>query len=245
MSWTPQQQTAIDARGSGYIVSAAAGSGKTSVLVERLTNIIADKNNPIPVEKIIVVTFTVDAAAEMRQRLSASLEYTIARNPDEPWLRRQQMLLPTAHISTIHSFCFDLIREHIGDSEITSTFRVLDDSEQKILAARAADMAIKLWHRERKNDMEILWKAFCTKSDGPLEEVLMEIHEFFSSIPFKDVWIENVLDTYKKPESENIYYNNLIKGLRRDALSIRKLCDNAVYSAADISDENKHNFFFA
>lgn len=240
MSWTPQQQTAIDARGSGYIVSAAAGSGKTSVLVERLTNIIADKNNLIPVEKIIVVTFTVDAAAEMRQRLSASLEYTIARNPDEPWLRRQQMLLPTAHISTIHSFCFDLIREHIGDSEITSTFRVLDDSEQKILAARAADMAIKLWHRERKNDMEILWKAFCTKSDGPLEEVLMEIHEFFSSIPFKDVWIENVLDTYKKPESENIYYNNLIKGLRRDALSIRKLCDNAVYSAAYIYDENNN-----
>lgn len=240
MSWTPQQQTAIDARGSGYIVSAAAGSGKTSVLVERLTNIIADKDNPIPVEKIIVVTFTVDAAAEMRQRLSASLEYTIARNPDEPWLRRQQMLLPTAHISTIHSFCFDLIREHIGDSEITSTFKVLDDSEQKVLAARAADMAISLWHKERKDDMEVLWKAFCTKSDEPLEEVLMEFHNFFGSIPFKDVWLKDALDTYKKPENENVYYNNLIKSLRRDALSIRKLCDNAVYSAAYIYDENNN-----
>lgn len=240
MSWTSQQQTAIDARGSGYIVSAAAGSGKTSVLVERLTKIISDKNNPVPVEKMIVVTFTVDAAAEMRQRLSASLEIAIGKNPEEPWLRRQQMLLPSAHISTIHAFCFDLIREHMNNSEITSSFRVLEDSEQKILASRAADTAISSWHRERPNDMEILWKSLCNKSDAPLEEVILELHSFFGSIPFPSLWIKNALSQYKKTVKQNIYYLRLLESLRREAVSIRKLCDRAVYSAAYIYDVNNN-----
>ena len=142
MGWTTQQQTAIDARGCGLIVSAAAGSGKTSVLVERLTEIIADRRSPVPVEKMIIVTFTKDAAAEIRQRLSASLERAIAAAPEDTWLRRQQMLLPSAKIATINAFCFDIIREHMGDGEITSAFRVLDDSEQEILTLKAADEAI-------------------------------------------------------------------------------------------------------
>ncbi|MGN0629954.1 MAG: UvrD-helicase domain-containing protein, partial [Ruminococcus sp.] len=178
MGWTPQQQTAIEARGSGYIVSAAAGSGKTSVLVERLTRIISDRENPVPVEKIVVVTFTTDAAAEMKQRLSASLEKAISRNPGDSWLMRQQMLLPSAHISTIHSFCFNLIREHTGGSEITAGFRVLDDSEHKLLTAEAADRAISKWHRERPEDMKILWNAFCSRTDKQLEVVLTSLHSF-------------------------------------------------------------------
>ncbi len=240
MSWTPQQQTAIDAHGSGYIVSAAAGSGKTSVLVERLTKIISNTNNPIPVEKMIVVTFTVDAAAEMRQRLSTSLEIAIGKNPDEPWLRRQQMLLPRAHISTIHAFCFDLIREHMNNSEITASFRVLEDSEQKILASKAADMAISSWHKKRPADMEILWKALCNKSDAPLEDVILDLHSFFGSIPFRSLWIKNALSQYKKPAKQNIYYLHLLENLRREAVSIRKLCDRAVYSAAYIYDTNNN-----
>ncbi|MDE6019386.1 MAG: helicase-exonuclease AddAB subunit AddA [Ruminococcus sp.] len=240
MAWTSQQQTAINARGSGYIVSAAAGSGKTSVLVERLTNIIADSNNPVPVEKMIVVTFTVDAAAEMRQRLSASLECAMAKDPENSWLRRQQMLLPSANISTIHAFCFNLIREHIDDSEITSNFRILDDSEQKILISRATDIAISQWHKERQDDMKILWKAFCNKSDIPLEEVIKDMHDFFGSIPFKSIWLENTLASYSKPESQNIYFQNLIDSLRREALSVKHLCEHAVNSAAYIYEENNN-----
>lgn len=240
MAWTSQQQTAIEARGSGYIVSAAAGSGKTSVLVERLTRIISDKENPVPVEKLIVVTFTVDAASEMKQRLSASLERAIAENPQDTWLMRQQMLLPSAHISTIHAFCFDLIREHIGDSEITSGFRVLDDSEQKLLAADAADQAINRWHRERPEDMKILWNAFCSRTDKPLEEVLSELHSFFGSIPFRDIWLEKALSIYKAPAKKNLYFQRFMESLRIEAASIRKLCDHAIEMSSYIYDSNNN-----
>lgn len=240
MAWTTQQQTAIEARGSGYIVSAAAGSGKTSVLVERLTRIIADKENPIPVEKLIVVTFTVDAAAEMKQRLSASLEKAISENPQDTWLIRQQMLLSGAHISTIHSFCFNLIREHMGDMEITSGFRVLDESEQKLMAANAADMALSKWHRERQEDMKILWNAFCNKSDKPLEEVLSELHNFFGSIPFRDKWLEETLSVYRKPARDNIYYMRFTESIRSEADAVRKLCSRACDIAAYIYDCNNN-----
>ncbi|MDD6268451.1 MAG: helicase-exonuclease AddAB subunit AddA [Oscillospiraceae bacterium] len=240
MAWTPQQEAAINDNNGGLIVSAAAGSGKTSVLVERLTRIISDRENPVPVEKMIVVTFTVDAAAEMRQRLSVSLEKAIAQEPDDMWLRRQQMLLPGANISTINAFCFNLIREHIGDGEITSSFKVLDDSEHDVLISRAADEAIKLWHREKPEDMAVLWNAFCNKSDAPLEEVLGELHRFFGSIPFRSVWIKNALAEYEKPSWCNKYFQNFYKSLRSETAAIRKMCDRAVYLAADLYDSNNN-----
>ncbi len=196
MAWTSQQQTAIDARNSGLIVSAAAGSGKTSVLVERITRIISDKSKPVPVERLVVVTFTVDAAAEIRHRLSLSLENAIAEAPDDQWLRRQQMLLHSARISTINSFCFELIREHIDGSTVTSGFRVLDDGEQKLMLIKAVDTVMSRWHIEREDDMQILWNAFCHKSDAPIEMILTELYRFFEAIPFRDEWIENTLELY-------------------------------------------------
>lgn len=240
MAWTKQQETAIEARGCGIIVSAAAGSGKTSVLVERLTSIIADRSDTVPVEKMIVVTFTKDAAAEIRQRLSASLEKAIADAPDDTWLRRQQMLLPSAKIATINAFCFDMIREHMSDGEITSSFRVLDDSEQEILSAKAADEAICKWHKERPEDMSILWDAFCHRSDKQLELILKKLHDFFGSIPFRDVWIKNTMEAYSKPADENFYYRSLIEGCIAESGAIKKLCDRAVYLAGDLYEANNN-----
>ena len=102
--WTAEQKAAIDARGCSLIVSAAAGSGKTSVLVERLMRIIKDSEHQTPVEKMIVVTFTKDAAAEMKQRLASSLSKLIEENPQDGWLARQNSMLGCAAISTITSF---------------------------------------------------------------------------------------------------------------------------------------------
>ena len=239
MAWTEQQEAAINAKDRGLIVSAAAGSGKTSVLVERLTKKIADKENKVPVEKIIVVTFTKNAAAEIKHRLSASLDKAIALTPDDEWLRRQQMLLPGAKISTINAFCFDLIREHMGDSEITSGFKALDESEEIILTGRAADLVINRWHVERREDMSSLWNAFCRNNDAPLEEVLMELHRFLGSIAFRDIWIKNTIAEYSKPASENLYYKALMEKCRGEAASIRKLCDRAVYLAGTAGEKGE------
>ena len=109
-NWTPEQSDAITARNTGIIVSAAAGSGKTSVLVERLVRILADTKEQTSADRLVVVTFTNDAAAQMKQRLSDALTARISDEPENEWLCYQQTLLQTAKISTIHSFCFDLIR---------------------------------------------------------------------------------------------------------------------------------------
>ena len=127
--WTAEQLDAITARERSVIVSAAAGSGKTSV-VERLIRIIADRDNPVPVEKMIVVTFTNDAAAEMKQRLSVSLSGLINDRPFDKWLSRQHAMLGNASISTIHSFCFDLIRDNINMLSLASDFRIIDETEE-------------------------------------------------------------------------------------------------------------------
>ena len=142
MDWTEQQKEAITRRDSGLIVSAAAGSGKTSVLVERLLRILMDESpeNKVPADHMIVVTFTNDAAAEMRSRLYQALDQKLQEQPENTWLYQQQIRLQNAHICTISSFCFELIRENLGDQGITAGFRILSETESKMMTSKAADV---------------------------------------------------------------------------------------------------------
>ena len=110
MKFTLSQQDAIDARGGSIIVSAAAGSGKTRVLVERVIRLLTDKNNPIDADRLLIVTFTKAAAEEMRGRISSAIDELLINEPDNTALRRQQLLLMNADICTIHSFCSRIIR---------------------------------------------------------------------------------------------------------------------------------------
>ena len=120
MGWTEQQQKAIDARDTSLIVSAAAGSGKTAVLTERLVQLLADRDSGVRADRMVVVTFTNDAASELKKRLDSKLRAMINESPDDRHLLKQQILLQSARISTINSFCFDLIRDNIGENGVTS-----------------------------------------------------------------------------------------------------------------------------
>lgn len=111
VTWTKEQLDAIEAKDRAIVVSAAAGSGKTAVLVEKLLRILSDREDPVPADRIAVVTFTNDAAAQMKQRLTSALAAAAELEPENEWLTAQQALIPSAKISTIHSFCFSLIRE--------------------------------------------------------------------------------------------------------------------------------------
>ena len=142
MGWTKQQQNAIDARNTSLIVSAAAGSGKTAVLTERLAKLIADEASGVRADRIVVVTFTNDAASELKKRLDMKLRELLNEHPDDRHLLKQQILLQSARISTINSFCFDLIRDNMSESGVTSAFGVLDDTDNKVLRARAMDELI-------------------------------------------------------------------------------------------------------
>ena len=108
MKWTDDQQKAIDGRKGTLLVSAAAGSGKTAVLVERVIRRICDSENPCGVENLLIVTFTKAAAAQMKEKIEAAISKKIAENPSDKRLRRQQLMLPCANICTIDSFCINM-----------------------------------------------------------------------------------------------------------------------------------------
>ncbi|MDE7433073.1 MAG: UvrD-helicase domain-containing protein [Lachnospiraceae bacterium] len=131
--WTEAQQLVIDTRDKNILVSAAAGSGKTAVLVERIISRILDSENPLDVDRILVVTFTNAAASEMRERILKAIEKELEKNPDNLHLQRQQAYIHNAAITTIHSFCLNLIREHFNDVDLDPGVKVAEPGEIELL----------------------------------------------------------------------------------------------------------------
>lgn len=148
--WTKEQQAAIDARGSNLLVAAAAGSGKTAVLVERIIQIIL--KDRIDIDKLLIVTFTNAAAGEMRERIAGAIMEEMEKKTDqEEHLRRQINLLNRASITTIHSFCIDVVRRHFHIIDVDPGFRIGDVTETSIMRLEALE---ELFEEEYKKEMK-------------------------------------------------------------------------------------------
>lgn len=141
-NWTSAQSDAITARGGSVIVSAAAGSGKTAVLVERVIRMITDSASGIDADRLLVVTYTRKAAAELRDRLKKALTDCIRQNPSDPYLLRQQRLLSKAQISTVDSFCMSLCREYFYELDIDRNIRIADSGELNVLRSDAMRLTL-------------------------------------------------------------------------------------------------------
>lgn len=243
MAWTEQQNNAIEIRDCGVIVSAAAGSGKTSVLVERLLRILMDEepSRRVPADRMIVVTFTNDAAAEMKARLYQALDDQLQKQPDNRWLYQQQILLQNAHICTISSFCFELIRDNLTADGITSSFRILNDTESNLMASKAIDKVMNRWHTKRATDMDFLWNCFCEKNDTPLEKIILELHQFLTSVPFRDNWKTTVLNQLSLPLEKSIFHQSLLQTLQEYAETALQEANEAAALAADLYDDIDDN----
>lgn len=198
VTWTPQQQDAIDARNTSVIVSAAAGSGKTAVLVERLLRILSDTEDRVPADRLIVVTFTNDAAAQMKQRLSEAISAKLETDPDNSWLAHQQSLIPAAKISTIHSFCFDMIRENVQTLGVSAGFRILDDTEEQLVIAKALDNVFERFYTEKPQLTDFLANASngSGRSDSQLEKNILGLYDFLRSMPFPLKWLDKAQEIY-------------------------------------------------
>ena len=181
MAWTAEQEAAIRARGASVVVSAAAGSGKTSVLTERIAALLSEPD--FPAEKTVVVTFTRDAAGEVRSRMNRKLTERILSDPENAWLRRQHTMLQSAHISTIHSFCFSLMREQFAALDISAGFRQMDENEETDVRAAALRQVMEEFSRradseaDAKEAQQLLLEAFCAGDDRPLEELVLSLFE--------------------------------------------------------------------
>ncbi|MBQ8927905.1 MAG: UvrD-helicase domain-containing protein [Oscillospiraceae bacterium] len=207
MNWTPQQHEAITADGRSLLVSAAAGSGKTAVLVERLTRLLSDPVHRLPADRMIVVTFTKDAAAQMKQRLADRIAAQLdalsdGSDPDAyDWLLEQRSALGSAHISTIHSFCFDLIREHADLLGVSPQFTIAEPSQESVYQERAMQSVLDIWGRERRADMELLASYFCLQNDRELEGMIARLAEFTKSLDFHRLWYRRVREVLDREDA--------------------------------------------
>ncbi len=227
MKWTDQQDNAINIRNASVIVSAAAGSGKTAVLTERLSQLIADRSANVRADRIIVVTFTNDAASELRKRLDIRLRAMISEDPGNSYLLRQQILLQSARISTINAFCFELLRNNITDQGITSAFTVLDDNENKLIKDRAMDELINYYSSQDYEKISCLYDKFCMKDDEELAKVINIADNFLSSTAMRDRWLERAAAEYEKSPEESVYFRKLIENAEEitgGALRLAKRC---------------------
>ena len=195
--WTPQQLNAIYATDGSVLVSAAAGSGKTAVLVERVINLVTRSENPIDVDKLLIVTFTRAAAAEMRQRISLALNSLLENDPYNPNLLKQKQLLYTASISTIDSFCSEIVREYFHALGVSRDFRIADEGELDVLRKTALDNTFNTFYSSDSDDFIALLDAFSSKGgDVKLRETVLKIATFLSTQPFPENWLENMLSSY-------------------------------------------------
>jgi ATP-dependent helicase/nuclease subunit A len=230
--FTPEQLDAINADGCSVIVSAAAGSGKTKVLVERLIRRICDENHPLSVTELTMVTFTKDAAAGMRQRLFDALAEKIRQNPRNFRLRREQALIPLARISTIDAFCVQLLREHTADLPIAAGFFVLDETRALTLEDKAVSAVFDRMYGSRPADMDYLTDIFNgeKRDSAKLRDVCVRIYKHIRSMPFYREYLPGVFKRYRSGVPE-IFHESYLGFLRRELMNALSDAEYAVSAA--------------
>ena len=188
-NWTQQQRSAIDAQGGSLLVSAAAGSGKTAVLVQRVIERLTtdDPEKYCDADRLLIVTFTRAAASEMKERIVAELQRKLNENPWDTRMRRQMILLKKARICTIDSFCSQLVRDHFYKLDIAPDFRIADDSELKILREECIDDVLEHNYADGDDDFfELVEQLIGDKNDNELSELLKNLDFYISSFPFPE-----------------------------------------------------------
>ncbi len=205
--WTDRQKDAIYLNGQNILVSAAAGSGKTAVLVQRILEKITSKEHPVDADRLVIVTFTRAAAAEMKQRLRSALEKLCEENPDNELLIRQQTLINNAQITTIDSFCLNIVRNYFVDVDIDPGFRTADEGELKLLEHDVLMALMEEYYTKEDEDFQNLIDAYATgKDDRKVMEIISNIYHFARSCPWEEQWYnrcEQMYDIKDKEDFEN------------------------------------------
>ena len=196
-NWTPAQREAIDKNGCNLLVSAGAGSGKTAVLIQRIIKKITDPDEPINIDQLLVVTFTNAAAAEMRQRLGIALNDLIENDPENRHLLKQAGLLDQAYITTLHSFCLDLIRKNFYRLDLDASFRVAGDFERQIIYQETLENFIEEQYEKENALLPILADCYGgNKDDRGLIALIFELYDFSMSQPDPKKWLEEAAHTF-------------------------------------------------
>lgn len=218
VKWTKEQEAAIYATGKDTLIAAAAGSGKTAVLVERIIQKVISKENPTDIDSLLVVTFTNAAAEEMRNRVAEALEQEIAKDPASTHLKKQLSLLQRASISTLHSFCMNVVREYAYLLDIDPAFRIANDVETDLIKQDTLDDLFEEWYGKEGEDRELfldfIERFSNDRNDREVEALVLSLYTFAMQNPWPELWLDELLANYQIVDDwqeEDFAWLNLMK----------------------------------
>lgn len=198
MKWTNDQQAAIDARDSHVLVSAAAGSGKTAVLVERLASRLLDENDDLTADRMLVVTFTNAAAAEMKRRIAKALDGALRDDPDNDYVRRQRQMLNRALITTIHSFCLEVIRENYYLLDLDPAFKIAEERDLVLLQDDVLEDVLEEEYGKQDSGFFALVDAYTSdRGDNELEELILGLYHYARTLPDPEAYLDELVSLYQ------------------------------------------------
>lgn len=215
--WTQAQWEAITASGGNLLVSAAAGSGKTAVLVERVIHRLLETENPVDLDRFLVVTFTEAAAAEMRQRIGRALAEALTKRPGDRHLKKQQSLLNKASISTLHSFCLNLIRKYFYLLELDPSVKVAGQEETALLKEEVLEELLERKYAEADPAFFLLAETFGGRGDQGLRDQVLALYEFTRSQPWPEEWLAKALRSFRLADGVSLeklpWYPEFCRGI--------------------------------
>ena len=218
VKWTREQEQVIRLRGKNLLVSAAAGSGKTAVLVERILSLVTDPDHPIDVDELLIVTFTRAAAGEMRERIGQALQKAVGEDPDNDHLQRQQTLLHHAQISTIHGFCSYVIQNYFQMIDLDPAYRMAEDGEIRLLRSDVAKEVLEEGYTERTPEFENFIECYAAgKTDEGIEDLILNLYDFASSDPWPEEWLARCREAYEISSRDELEASPWMQYLMREA----------------------------
>lgn len=195
--WTKEQELAINTRRCNLLVAAAAGSGKTAVLVERIIKMITEGENPVDIDKLLVVTFTNAAASEMRERIGDAISKALEKDPSSEILQRQLALLNRASITTMHSFCLDVIKNNFHLIDLDPGFRIGDQTECELIKQDIlADLFEDMYAKDDKCFKDLVEAYGGSKSDDNLNSIILKFYNFIMSGPWPEKWLNEKVEEF-------------------------------------------------
>ncbi|MBQ3587248.1 MAG: UvrD-helicase domain-containing protein, partial [Oscillospiraceae bacterium] len=215
--WTEQQLSAMEPSDRLTVLSAAAGSGKTTVLVARAISLLLDEEKPVPADRMLIVTFSNASAAEFRKRIEKGINEKIRENPRNNYIRMQKIALQKADISTIHSFCIKLVRENFQSLDISPDFTICDEAQADNLHRQAIDLAMAYGYglEDFKQLVSFYGKS---SNDGKIKEFLRQMNYFFSALPHPEASAAKMAEEYRTTDMKaTAAYSQLKNSLAQQA----------------------------
>ena len=250
MKFTEDQQRVIDLRNCNILVSAAAGSGKTAVLVERIVELVSgsgcDSARAVDIDRLLIVTFTNAAAAQMRERITKALSDRVEAEPDNEHIKKQLMLIHNAKIMTIHSFCLYLIKNHFNDIGLDPDFRTADEGEIRLLKQEVLSELLEEQFALGRQEFTDCVEYFAYDGrEKRLEELIERLYTFSGSYPFPEKWLRQHRMDYHMETFEELVKTEWFAGMMKEISALLQECKEQEKAALKVCEEPDGPYFYA